>query len=122
MTGDVDIALTAAVKEVAAAKVAEALGGDILTKMVESVMNHTGSYGGRDRKTMFEELVDGQIRALLEEAVRAHLAAYRDQFNAVIATALTEHADRVATGVLDAIVSDDWRANLTVTVEREKRD
>lgn len=116
---DTDKALSEAIKQIAQAKVAEALGGDILDKMITAVMNHRSSYGS-DKKTMFESMVEEQIRSMLQELVREYLAAHRGRMQEAVSTALTEHADKCAATIIDAFVNDDWRAHLQIIVPRER--
>ncbi len=115
---DTDAELKAAIKQVAQAKVAEALGGDILGDIIKNVMDHKNRGPGRNDKTMFEEIVDRHIVTAIETAVREHMAENISQINAAVKLALHDHADRVTTSILDAFNKDDWRASLNVTVNR----
>lgn len=119
-----DDALKAAVMQVAQAKVAEALGGDILGTMVEAVMKHKdSSYGRRDDKTEFERLVESHIHHVLSEAIREHLAEHSAAIKAAVAAAMArEGVEKFATTIVDAFQSEDWRAELKVNVERRGRD
>lgn len=113
-----DNALAEAIKQVAQAKVAEALGGDILGKMIREVMDHRAkSYGsGKGNPTAFERLVTETIQDMLRKIVRETMEARRDEFVAAVGTAMGDHMHRMASAVIEAFTSDDWRASLTVTV------
>lgn len=119
-----DDALKTAVMQVAQAKVAEALGGDVLGKMITSVMDHKdySSYSRDNDKTMFEKLVEGEVERCITSAVREHLAERGDELKSAVKTALTDHLDKVATQVVDGFANDDWRASLNLTVVRQKDD
>lgn len=113
-----DAALAEAIKQVAQAKVAEALGGDILGKMVKEVMDHRlKSYGsGKDNPTAFERIVTEIIQNMIRDIVREVLAARREEMTVAINAAMSGQVNRMATAVIEAFLSDEWRAQLTVTV------
>lgn len=113
---DTDKELKAAIEKVAKAKVAEALGGDVLGKLVESVMNHKQrtAYGGhKTDKTAFETIVEDAITATISRAVREVIAedtAAQERIRKLI----REQADRISVSVIDAFKADDCRIELNV--------
>ena len=115
-----DEALKEAVMQVAKAKVAEAMGGDVLGKMIEAVMNHREKGYGRDRddRTEFEKIVERHIAQAIDEAVRAHLAAYTEQVKAAVRSAMEAKMDAFAASIVDAFAGEDWRATLQVEIKR----
>lgn len=119
-----DDALKDALKQVAQAKVAEALGGDVLGKMVEAVMSHRPkSYGSsRDNPTEFERIVSENIVRLIEDAVQARLVEHGATIKAAVASAMGGHVDKMATKVIDAFVGEDWRARLHIEIVHRKDD
>ena len=112
-----DKALAAAIKEVANAQVAEALGGDVLGKMVKAIIDHRDSSYRSDNKTMLEKFVDEGVRRMVEDAVRDYLTEHRESIKASVSTALAARADAMAATVTEALLNDDWRADLSVKIE-----
>lgn len=118
---DTDTALNDAVMRVAQAKVAEALGGDILGKMVEKVMTHRSSYQ-RDR-TEFEVLVEAELYGAVRKAVGHYLQEHSGAIKGAVAAAMASHGvDKFASTIIDAFAEEDWRAQLNVTIARPERD
>lgn len=119
-----DEALAVAMKQVAQAKVAEALGGDVLGKMIDAVMSHKerNTYSNSKDKTEFEKIVDRLLEGAVTAAVRDYLATYNEQIKAAVSTAMKGHADKVATTVIDAFNGDDWRATLNIEIIRAEPD
>ena len=118
----VDQDMNDAIRMVAQAKVAEALGGEegMLAKMVSAVMEHRDSSYRGDNKTALERIVDVQIHNLLTDVVREQIKALRPQFTEAVSAALKERADAFAAVILDGFANDDWRAELNVTVKRDR--
>lgn len=108
----VDDEMKAAIKRVAQAKIAEALGGDVLEKIVFAVMNQRASYGA-DKRTELERIVHEVIRFELEREVRDFIAKDPAILKAIRA-AIREKADEFAISVVSAFASEDWRATLNV--------
>ena len=119
MTSEVDQALAAAVEKVAQAKIAEALGGDVLGKIITGVMEHRDSGYGRDNKTQFERLVEGTVRDMIHRAIKTYLEERREELESSIKTALASKGDEFASSIIDAFVSEDWRATLEIKINRE---
>ncbi len=105
-----------AIEAVAKAKVAEALGGDVIAKLVDEVMRHTDRphYGSDKPKTFFDKIVRECLEAQMRQAVLEHL---RDNqaFKEKVSEALKSGADKFATSVIEALVTGDWRANMKIT-------
>lgn len=119
-----DEALKAAVMQVAQAKVAEALGGDILGKMVESVMQHTDRrYGETKSQTEFERIVNQLLHSEITSAAREVLAERREEITASVRAAIQKDGfDKLAVSIVDAFASDDWRASLAITIDRPRKE
>lgn len=66
--------------------------------------------------------MDSLIRQEIESAVREHLSANRDELKAAVTSAMGGHLDKVASSVVDSLVNNDWRANLSITIARQERD
>lgn len=117
-----EAALNEAIKQVAQAKVAEALSPDILGTMIQAVMDHKDrSYNSSDKEqTTFEKLVNEQIKNSVRLAVTEYIsensAAIKD---AVKRSMRTGGLDKLATNVVDAFASNDWRANLEIKLDRD---
>ena len=118
---DTDKALADAIKTVAQAKIAEALGGDVLGSIIESVMNHKErTYnGGKQEKTVFETMVENQLRRAVEEAVREYLVTSSVQIKEAVAKAMEARTQDFAAIIVDSFASDDWRAELKVSIDRD---
>lgn len=118
---DTDKALNDAIMQVAQAKVAEALGGDVLGKIIQNVMDHKDrSYNGRrDGRTFFERMVQQEVERAVSEAIREHLKEQGNEIKLAVKTALLSNADKVATEVIDAFVGGDWRADLSIKLDRD---
>lgn len=115
---DTDQALRDAIQQVAKAKVAEALGGDVLGKLVKSVMDHrSSSYGARsDNRTEFERIVENEIEHVIRKAAAEVIAEREAEIRASVRKAF--NPDSFAATIIDAFATDDWRASLQVTVKR----
>ena len=111
-------ALQNAIQEVAQAKVAEALGGDVLGKLVGAVMDHRDSYHNRDSKTAFERIVDNEIHNLLIQTVRKYIDENRTAIMGQVETCLAKRVKMTAGTIVDAFINEDWRADLTVKLNQ----
>jgi phage baseplate assembly protein W len=106
-----------AIETVAKAKVAEALGGDVLGKLVDEVMRHTNRTYGSDTSTFFDRIVRECIEATIRQAAMAAISD-NEAVKEKIASAIRERADHFAVTIVDAFADNDWRAELKVTVNR----
>jgi len=110
----VDETMRAAIETVAKAKVAEALGGDVLGKLIDEVMKHKErSTYGKNEKTFFDVVVEDVLRETIRRAVRDEIAK-NGVVHEKLKTAIETRAASFAVAVIDAFASDDWRAQLTV--------
>lgn len=117
-----DDAMKAAIMQVAQAKVAEAMGGDVLGKMIDAVMNHRdrSTYSRDKESTEFERIVKEHLRHAVEVAVREYLSEHREKIAAAVKAAMIEGGvDKMAASIADAFATDDWRASLNISVERK---
>lgn len=109
----VDTDIDAAVEAVAKAKVAEALGGDVIGKIVTEVMNHKDrSYGANRAETQFDAIVRDCVLVALRRAVEARLDG--EEVKRQIADCAEVAVKEMATRVVDAFAGDDWRAQLDI--------
>ena len=105
-----------AVMTVAKARVAEALGGDVLGRLVDEVLKHANRSGysnAGNTKTFLDEIVAEQIRRAVEHEVRELIANSPDVKERMRA-AIHERADAFAMSVVDAFVTDSWQATVNV--------
>jgi hypothetical protein len=121
---NLDAEMKDAIQKVAQAKVAEALGGDVLGKMIEAVMNHRDKnmYNRNAEKTVFEQIVAGLIEDAVRDATREHLKANIEQIKAAVSAGMAAGADKIATAVADAYASEEWRAELKIVIDRPRTD
>ena len=113
----IDEVTKAAIETLAKAKVAEALGGDVLGKLVDEVMQHTdrSTYGQATQRTFFDKIVRECLETTIRQAVRDEIAN-SEAVKAKLKAAIHERAEAFAATVIDAFASEDWRAQLTVTI------
>lgn len=116
----IDNQVKEAVLVVAKAQVAEALGGDVLGKIVTDVLNHrpSSSYSSNPQPTVLESIIRDQVRAVAQAAVRE--ALNEPVMQEQIKTAVIAKADTFATAIVTAFATEDWRANLTVHLEGDR--
>ena len=116
----IDNQVKEAVLVVARAQVAEALGGDVLGKIVADVLNHRErtAYSGESKTTVLEDIIRDQIRAVAHEAVREALNA--PEFREQIRVAVVAKAEAFAVSVADAFNKEDWRAELNIKLEGDR--
>lgn len=121
---ETDDALAKAIREVANAKIAEALGGDVLDKMITAIMSHRdNSWQSKDNSTMLEKLVNENIRLAIEEVVRDFIKTHHSKVKTAVEDALNRGGVSVfATSIADAFAAGDWRANLMVSIDRKTSD
>ena len=113
----IDEDISEAVKSVAKAKVAEALGGDVISKIVAEVMSQKrDSYGRSDAKTWFDQVVFDCVQDVIRKEVASHITT--DEMRLKIKTAIAEKADSMATTIVDAFATDNWNAKLEIKIER----
>lgn len=121
---EIDKALKEAVHQIAAARVAETLGGSdgVIKQMVNAVMDHRekqyGSYAA-DATTYLDQLVNDALRNEVRDAVRDALALRKAEIRDAISTKVSERVDILSTTIIDAFVTDDWRAELKVEVKKD---
>ena len=115
---DTEEELRNAVRTMAEARVAEALGGDVLGRIVDSVMKHRDTRYRRSDKTMLESLIEENVISMVAEVVQEHLRDRKDEIRAAIAKSLAERADPFAVAIMDGFVNQDWRADLQVKIMR----
>lgn len=117
----IDEATKNAIEAIAKARVAEALGGDVLGKLVDEVMKHTdrSTYGNPTPRTFFDKIVREVLEDTIRQTVRDEIAS-SEAVKAKLKAAIHEKAEAFAATVIDAFASEDWRATMTVTIDREK--
>lgn len=118
----IDEETKAAIHTVAKAKVAEALGGDVLGRLIDEVMQHKdrSTYGKANALTFFDMIV----REVLEETLRREVRAAIGNDETVkskVREAIQARAETFAVTVMDAFASDDWRAKLEVVIRDKDR-
>lgn len=116
-----DDALAEAIKQVAQARVAEALGGDVLGKMVQAVMEYRDKrYGHDNGKTFFESIVENRIECVIREAVAGVLEARKDEVSEAVKAAFARGGfDTLVGNIIGAFASDDWRATMKIEFPKE---
>lgn len=116
----IDNQVKEAVLVVARAQVAEALGGDVLGKIVADVLNHrpTYSYNNQSKTTVLEDIIREQIGVVAREAVREALGA--PELREQIRVAVVAKAEAFAVSVADAFTKEDWRAELNIKLEGDR--
>ncbi len=109
-----------AIEAVAKARVAEALGGDVIAKLVDEVMNHIDrqSYGTDKKRTFFDKIVRECMETTIRQAVNDAISS-NEIFKAKISDAIRENADKFAVTILDALADGDWRVNMKVSFKDE---
>ncbi|WP_428925012.1 hypothetical protein [Marinibacterium sp. SX1] len=115
---NVDSEMKTAIETVAKAKVAEALGGDVLGRIVQEVLDHKprGYGGSRDERTTLDRIVIEVVEQQITKAVREVVAENAD-VQTKIRDAVRARADAFTATIVDAFAKDDWRADLTVKIE-----
>lgn len=111
-----------AVQVIAKAKVAEALGGDVLGKMIDTVMNHKDRdrYRNQEGLSEFDILVNDIIRETIRAAVRQHMKDNTETISAAVTAAFARNnTDKLVASIVDALACDDWRASLEVKIDRK---
>jgi hypothetical protein len=119
-----DDALKEAIHQVAVAKVNEALGGDILGKMISEIMEYTRprNYSRTDDKPRpwIEELAVEQLKAHIEITAQEMIrTTYRDQIQAAVIEMLDKHLSVIAAKMVDKLTGDRWGAQIKLEIERD---
>ena len=117
---DTDKTLVEAIHQVAQAKVAEALGGDVLLKIVSAVMEHKDTRYGSDQRTALEKIIEDQVHRVVTEEVRSYIDEHREEIELAVRKALVENEGGLAIAIVDAFKTDDWRATMNIEVERHR--
>lgn len=107
-----------AVETVAKAKIAEAMGGDVIAKIVTEVMEQkSDKYGRHDAKTWFEQVVFDSIESVVRQEIAARVE--QDDVKEMIKSAVAEKAGEIALTVASSFASQDWRAELKININRD---
>jgi hypothetical protein len=112
----IDDDVSAAVVAVAKAKVAEALGGDIIGKIVDQIMESKVNPHSRNSDTWFNSVVTGCVENVIRKSVSEHLET--PQMKAQIDAAILNKSMAMATTIVDAFVTDSWQARLEIKIDR----
>lgn len=115
----IDEATKAAIETVAKARVAEALGGDVLGRLVDEVMQHKdrSTYGNQSPLTFFDKIVREVLEVTIRQAVRDAIGN-SDVVKAKLKAAIEARAETFAASVIDAFATEDWRVETTVKIDR----
>lgn len=120
----IDNEMKTALETVARAKIQEALGGDVIAKIVNEVINHksTSSFGSRNSgKTFLEIVVFDCIEVMVRRIVQEELTN-NAEIQAKMSAAIKLHSDKLVTSIIDGLLSDDWRSTFNLYVERKDDD
>lgn len=114
----IDDQVKEAILTVAKAQIAEALGTDVIGKIVTDILDHrpSSSYDRKAQPTVLESLVRDEVISITRAAVREALdGTARD----VIRAAVLSKADQFVNVVVDGFAGEDWRADVTIKINGE---